>query len=276
VTLSVLLGGTRVPARGDVVQSVGEDSSRTDMTSREGRPPRTLSADEFASLVTHELRNPLNALSGWLHLLSADTAPRSDGSRRALDGARRALEQQIAQVDMLGRVLRLSMPDGEPAAGAPIDLRDLLDDCVVALRDPARAVGRDVALEAADAAFTPRILGDRAALSGALQALGRYALRHGMPAAPLHIVLSGGPGGAPVVGLHIDEGDGAGRSIWSVFAADGGTRLALDLLQAALEVESHGARIGPRGDGRVGDALEIRFPIHDGSAATRIEGGPRA
>jgi signal transduction histidine kinase len=276
VTLPELLGGTRSPLRGDVVQSGGEDFGRPDMTSSEGKPARTLSADEFASLVTHELRNPLNALSGWLHLLSADTAPRSDGSGRALAGARRALEQQIAQIDVLGRVLQLSMPGGSAAAREPLDLRGVLEASVAALRDPARAVGREVALEVTDGAYAPRILGDRAALSGALQAFGRYALRHGVPAAPLHVELSRGPEGVPMVGLRIDEGDGAGRSIWSVFAADGGPRLALDLLHAALEVESLGARVGPRGDGRVGDALEIRFPIHDGSATKRIEGGPLA
>ena len=29
-----------------------------------------LTGDELASMVTHELRNPLNAMAGWLHLMS--------------------------------------------------------------------------------------------------------------------------------------------------------------------------------------------------------------
>ena len=31
-----------------------------------------MTRDEFASLVAHELRNPLNAASGWLHLLASE------------------------------------------------------------------------------------------------------------------------------------------------------------------------------------------------------------
>jgi signal transduction histidine kinase len=235
-----------------------------------------MTSDEFASLVTHELRNPLNALSGWLHLLSADPTLRPEAAQRALAGMRRALEQQVAQIDTLGQVLKLSMPSDARPDRPPIRLDGVVADSTDALRPAAQAAGREIVVLVDDRVRDLRVRGDRTAFGVVLQSLGRYAMRHGMPSAPLRFELSAGDGGGPLLRLSVDEGDGNGRSIWSVFGADGGTRLPLDLLHAALELESHGARIGPQGDGRVGDALEIRFSPHDGSATARTESGSRA
>jgi light-regulated signal transduction histidine kinase (bacteriophytochrome) len=233
-----------------------------------------MTADEFASLVTHELRNPLNALSGWLHLLSADPAARSDTAQRALAGMQRALDQQVGQIDALGHVLRLSMAAGPRTDAGPLDLDTLLHDVAQALKSAARAAGREIVVHVDASARGARVQGHRAASDAALQAIGRFAIRHGTPLAPLRFELRAGDG-ETVLRVAVDEGDGAGRSIWSVFGHDGGTRMALELLQATLEFESHGARIGPQGDGRVGDSLQIRFISHDGSAATRTESGLR-
>jgi hypothetical protein len=247
-----------------------------DMNSPKAGPLRRMTTDEFASLVTHELRNPLNALSGWLHLLSADSTLRPDASQRALAGMRRALDQQIAQIDTLGQVLRLSMPSGASTDHLAVAIDGVVADAAEALGPAAHAAGREIGVRIDDSLRGVRVRGDRAAFDAGLQSLGRFAMRHGMPSAPLRFELRAGADGEPLLRLSVDEGDGDGLSIWSVFGSDGGKRLALDLLHAALEFEAHGARIGPQGDGRVGAALEIRFSFFDGSATARNETGPGA
>lgn len=218
-------------------------------------PKRTLSSEEFASLVTHELRNPLNAMSGWLHLLSTDSARRPENGERALAGLKRALDQQIAQVELLGRLLRLT-DGGRPDAGGPVDLDAVIGDCIRTLAPAARAAGREILLDRAPGAGA-WAHGDRESMGAALQSLCRFALRHGIPGAPLMVTLETRDG-APFVRLRIDEGAGAGISIWHAFGT-GTARLALDLLHATLAIESQGGRLQPCGDGRIGDELGIRF-----------------
>jgi len=264
VTLPALLGGpsgATVPA--GVVQSrvsilgpqAMEPSDAPDAVSR------PLGGEEFASLVTHELRNPLNALSGWLHLLAADPSLRGDAAQRALGGARRALEQQLATIDLLARVLRLRA-DGGLDVREPIDLGALLSDLVEPLRVAGRSGGHDVHLQATLDA--PALAGERTLLGTALQALAAYALRHGSPGAPLAVGLHGGDRSV-LVRLYIDEGEAGRTSIWHAFDRRP-LRLPLELLHAALVIEAHGGRLGTSGDGLTGDAIDIRFPLPEPAA----------
>lgn len=273
----VLLGGEGAPRpSGDMVQSGPPFIARHDMTPRNATPRPRLTGDEFASLVTHELRNPLNAMTGWLHLLSHFSRARPETAERALSGLHRALEQQLVQIDTLGRVLRLSAGSGVQAQ-EPVDLGELLEACAAALRPGAEANGRAVVFRriAAEAAAV-RVAGDPAALQSAFQALGAHALRHGSPGAALQFALRpAGPDDGPRVTLSIDEGDDGGLSIWHAFAG-GGARLPLELLHATLAIEAHGARVQPAAEGRVGDVLEIRFDATDPtSLADSTTGGAR-
>ena len=264
--LPALPGGAPSAPPADVVQSCVASYGWRDMDSPDPARSLRMTREEFASLVTHELRNPLNAMTGWLHLLSADPAPRAEPAQRALGGLHRALAQQLALIDTLGGVLRLV--DGERLERVePLELGALLDACAQALRPAAEAAGRDVRVERAGApSWRP---GDRGALLAALRTLGAYALRHGVPGAPLVLGLDG-PADSPVLRIGIDEGDDAGLSIWSGFRTV--SRLPLDLLHAMLTAEAHDARIGPSGEGRVGDSLLIRF---DGGAAGSAGNAPR-
>lgn len=262
MSLPVLLGGVRPAPPADVVQSCVTTNGWHAMNPSDPASPPRMSRDEFASLVTHELRNPLNAMNGWLHLLSVDEASRADGERRALAGLRRALDQQVALIDTLGRVLRLA-GGGRGEGREPVELGAVLDEVADALGPAARAAGREIVVGRPHDAW---IAGDRAAASAALGALAAHALRHGVPGAPLLLMVCGDPA-RPELQLSIDEGDDGGLSIWHVFAT--GHRLPLDLLHALLVLESQGARVAPSGEGRVGDTLSIRFE----PAADR---GPRA
>ncbi|MEI7446950.1 MAG: HAMP domain-containing sensor histidine kinase [Burkholderiales bacterium] len=228
--------------------------------------PLRMTRDEFASLVTHELRNPLNAMNGWLHLLASDPAPRGEASNRALAGLRRAFDQQLVLIDTLGRVLRLAGGDRDGPA-EPVELGSVLDEVAGALRPAASDVRREVVVGRPREAW---IAGDRTAAVGALRALGAHALRHGLPGAPLLLRLEAETD-RPVLQVSIDEGDDGGLSIWHAFGS--GHRLPLELLHAVLVLESMGARVAPTGDGRVGDTLSVRF---DGGARWSAHAPPRA
>jgi signal transduction histidine kinase len=250
----------------DVVQSRVTSEVWRDMTPPDPTPSPRLTREEFASLVTHELRNPLNAMTGWLHLLSADTAPRPEAAQRALGGLRRALDQQLALIDTLGRVLRL-IDGGRAGRTEPVELGALLAACADVLGPAAQAAGRDVRVECAAAPCW--VDGSRAALLEALRTLGTFALRHGQPGAPLVLGLQGGSA-EPVLRIEIDEGEDGGLSIWNGFNSGG--RLSLDLLHALLSIEAQGARVAASGDGRVGDTLLIRFD--DGATAPSADAMP--
>jgi signal transduction histidine kinase len=232
--------------------------------------PLRMTRDEFASLVTHELRNPLSAMSGWTHLLAADPALGSDGARRAIAGLRRALDQQLHLIDTLGRVLRLA--GGTLEALEPVELGEVLEACADAMRGDAAGSGRTVTVERRAGVERAWRVGERAALLSALRSLGAYGLRHGLPGAPLLLELDG-EAGAPTIRIGVDEGDGDGLSIWHGFS-DGFARLPLELLLATLVLEAHGARVGPNGSGRAGDVLTIRFaPVPAGGIPSGV-GGP--
>jgi len=215
-------------------------------------------------LVAHELRSPLNALAGWLHLLGADPALREGAPARALDGARRALSLQCATIDLLARVLRLRSGDGLPQR-TPTDLGAVLDEAVAALAPAAAAAGR--AVESRRNGGPAAIPGDGPLLREALVALGTHAIRNGTPGAPVRLALHAAPGSA-VLSIHVDEGEPGRTSIWHALGhAPAG--LPLELLHAALAVQAHGGWLEPQGTGRTGDAVQIRF-----ATATAPDGRP--
>lgn len=49
---------------------------------------------DLRSAIAHDLRTPLNAMAGWLHLLSSPQPRSPEVSARAIEGLRRAVEQQ--------------------------------------------------------------------------------------------------------------------------------------------------------------------------------------
>lgn len=95
--------------------------------------------DEFLLTLSHELRNPLNAVSGWASMLETGNLS-GEQARRALQIIRRNVAAQVRLVDDLldmssvvsGRI-RLAIQ--------AVDLRDLIDDALEAVRPAAEAKG---------------------------------------------------------------------------------------------------------------------------------------
>jgi signal transduction histidine kinase len=222
-------------------------------------------------MVTHELRNPLNALAGWLHLIGADPAMKSGLGERAIAGAKRALEQQLLQVDMVGQLLRLS--EGVlPPASEPVDLRAVVESELQAQSAGAEDGGHAVRWKGRPAGRDLRVSIDRALLESSVRALVAFALRHGAPGAPLEVSVgdAGGldEGRMALLVLRIDEGADAGLSIWHAFGQSG-SRLSLDLYLAMLAIESSGGQVRPRPSESGGDELHILMPLAPSDAARR-------
>lgn len=51
--------------------------------------------------VAHELRSPLNAIRTWAHVLETQLPHPTPEVRRALDGIRLAIEQQVGVIESL-------------------------------------------------------------------------------------------------------------------------------------------------------------------------------
>jgi signal transduction histidine kinase len=225
-----------------------------------------LTGDELASMVTHELRNPLNAMAGWLHLMShappgGAASPAPTLAYRAAAGLRRAVDEQLEQVETLGRVLRLA--GGEPDEGAShVDLADLLQSQVDLIRAAPPAEGRAVELElGADpgGGLRPVVVGNADALARAVSDIARYAMRNGVAEQPLRIALVR-DADVPQIEVSIDAGVDRSVSIWDLFRPPA-NRLPMPLLHARLAIESAGGVLLPvSGSDVVGDLLRIRFP----------------
>ncbi|WP_187272320.1 response regulator [Zeimonas arvi] len=66
------------------------------------------------SAIAHDLRTPLNAMAGWLHLLSSPQPRPPEATARAIEGLRRAVEQQRKLIEE-----RLDRPAPAAAGDAP-------------------------------------------------------------------------------------------------------------------------------------------------------------
>jgi len=132
--------------------------------------------DEFASIVSHDLRNPLNVLSGYLRL-ARETGNESYFERcdSALDEMERLIDDVLTlarQGDAVGSVD--PVPLDELAAGYATDAVGSLDTDADAGEEPEAAESIDIAAETeAD------VLADPGRLKRLLQNLFRNAAEHG-------------------------------------------------------------------------------------------------
>lgn len=95
--------------------------------------------DEFLATVSHELRNPLNAMMGWIHLLRSGTLDK-EMMDRALETIERNIQAQARIIDDIldvSRIVRGSLT----LSVRPVDLAAVLHDAVESLSPAAQAKG---------------------------------------------------------------------------------------------------------------------------------------
>lgn len=88
--------------------------------------------DEFASLVSHELRSPLNAIRGWVHMLSR-AGDLNGMQTRAVEAIERSIHAQARLLDDL-RDHRALLTPAAPLEAVPCDVGELLQESITRVK----------------------------------------------------------------------------------------------------------------------------------------------
>ncbi len=218
-----------------------------------------IEGEVLASVVSHELRNPLNAMAGWLYLLEMEVAPRSESAQRSLAGLRQALQQQVQQVDLLHEVLQRCAPNARLAESPVCSLAGVLGLFRAELQSGvAKVTDTQGWVEVRpQLRLDVRIVGDEILLSQAIAELARYAVSASMPDAVLEwqcIAMN-----PPRLQFSMAAGCAAGeQSIWRALQPPS-SRLSLALLHALVTLRAYGAQWLVIDDVPDRHALEILF-----------------
>jgi len=221
--------------------------------------------DAFFGLISHELRSPLNALSGWLAVLRNDTTPET--RMRAIDVADRS-------VWMLDRLIGDLLDASRIASGKleidreVFDLLEVVQGSVAMLEPIARA--RDVSITLRTPDESPFIAGDPQRIDQILRNLMDNAVKFTPAGGRIQITVTT-PDDASVQIVVSDTGRGIPRSMLTrVFdpleQGEGGPRgtgrgLGLGLTIVERLVKLHGGRVEAASDGLgCGSAFTVTLP----------------
>ncbi len=133
--------------------------------------------DGLIGMLSHDLRTPLSAISGWLFLLESGKLD-SQGQKRALAKIRGSIDEQVRLIDDT-----LTISQSETGRFDVIDAKPFrVSEPLVAAVESARrdAEAKDVALETHDAAASVTVAGNPAALQRAIE----LVLAHAIAATP--------------------------------------------------------------------------------------------
>ena len=130
--------------------------------------------DHALSLVSHDLRGPLNAIHSWAYVLERKLDANDPNSQRAVTGIRNGVDQQVKLLETIVDAVRAETKSLALAC-APFPLHPLLDETVEEVRSGlARARGVEVTLESQLA--TGQLNGDRERLAAALWVMLTFAV----------------------------------------------------------------------------------------------------
>lgn len=223
--------------------------------------------------ISHELRAPLRAVSGFAHILAETNAGRlDDEGRRCLDSIERAAARMDALCAALLEYLELGR---HRVRSEPVSLARAFERVRARLAGPLAAAGGELAVEGA----LPAALGDERLVEVALEALLENALVHRRAGVAPRVRVRARREGPQVVLEVEDNGRGiAAESLPKVFrpfqrlvaeAEAPGLGIGLSLAERAARLQegSLEARSAP-GEGSV-FALRLRCAPEPGAAEER-------
>jgi PAS domain S-box-containing protein len=234
--------------------------------------------NEFLATLSHELRNPLNAVLGWTRMLRRGTVP-PERTAAILETIER---NAAAQMQLVEELLDLS----SMAAGGlrlnitSVDLRDVVSGAVETVRPAAEAKGLRINVSGHDGADD--IAGDPARLRQVLWNLLANAVKFTPPGGAIDVRVAQGPTdveitvrdngpGIPADFLpHVFESFRQGDS--STTRTVGG--LGLGLANVRHIVEAHGGTVNAHSEGAgAGSVFCVRLPAgHGGWRARGVAG----
>jgi PAS domain S-box-containing protein len=225
--------------------------------------------DEFLATLSHELRTPMNAILGWLSMLGKANAVKDPDQamaaiqRNALIQAK-LIEDLLEMNKLISGTVRLEI--------APVDLAEVADSALQALRPTAEAKGVAVAMSVAPA--LPRIQADERRVQQVLWNLVHNAIKFTPASGRVDVCVMRG-GGCVQVAVK-DTGQGIPAEflpfVFDRFRqADPSTTrgawgLGIGLSIAKHLVELHGGSITASSDGPgCGAAFVVELPINVGA-----------
>ncbi len=210
---------------------------------------------EIVSLVSHDLRNPLTVINGYLGILSGDPGP--DVAARAIEAAQRSVSRMQ---DLLEDLLSVARAEEvfAPAEMVPVDMSALSDDVCASMK---HLSNHDLT---SDWNGLSTVLGEERRLRQALVNLINNALKHTPP--DTLVTISGGGDGSSVTIEIEDEGPGVPDIDREVIferytrlpsgeARRGGIGLGLYIVRTIIE--SHGGSVCVKEGERAGGACFV-------------------
>ncbi|MDO7881290.1 sensor histidine kinase [Salinibacterium soli] len=212
---------------------------------------------QFASQVSHDLRNPLTALGGFLELAEDD--PGLTDAPMAAESVARARSVAARMTDMVVDLLAYARAEGVQPRRVETDVAELASSVIEDLDAAIESTGASVAVEAAD----PVVVGDPTLLRALLQNLVANAIKFSSAAGVSPRIAIRAEHVGDAVRLTVDD-NGPGIPVDDrerVFgllergSTTEGTGLGIGLATCRRIAESHGGRIGvedsPLGGARV-------------------------
>jgi K+-sensing histidine kinase KdpD len=130
--------------------------------------------DHVLSLVSHDLRGPLNAIHSWAYVLERKLDPNDPNSQRAVTGIRNGVDQQVKLLETVVDATRAETKS-LALAYAPFPLHPLLDETAEEVRSGlARTRGVEVVVNSQ--LGTEQLNGDRERLAAALWMMLTFAV----------------------------------------------------------------------------------------------------
>ena len=229
--------------------------------------------EEFLATVSHELRNPLNAIMGWVHLLRSGKLDTGKSSK-ALETIERNVHLQTALIDDILDVSRI-MRGKIHLTFRSVRMSTVVEAALAAVRPTADAKG--VALECEIAAGSDEISGDADRLQQIVWNLlsnaikftprdGRVTVRTEQHDEELTLTVSDTGQGIsqdflPHVFDRFSQADSGSTR------AHGGLGLGLAIVRHLVELHAGSVEAVSDGAGQ-GASFSVRLPIRDSRAAT--------
>jgi PAS domain S-box-containing protein len=187
-------------------REAAEEAEQREQLLRKAAENANRAKDEFLAMVSHELRNPLNAILGWAHILRTGQMPLASGGHaiEVIERNARAEAQLVESLLDLSRIVAGKLHlDSER-----VDLAAVLQTVVDSLRPSADAKGVSMEIATTD---TVVVVGDSGRLQQVFSNLVTNAIKFTPRGGHIHVRLSRVASNARI--QVIDDGEGINANL---------------------------------------------------------------